>query len=296
MTMRVVRGEKSPLLNENLVFAGKTPLKQQDAIISGSYVEIAGEKFYQIGQYDQMRPFFMSVVSGGDHWLFISSKGGLTAGRTNADSALFPYETEDKLTMHGETAGSKTIFLVEQDAKTYLWEPFSERFGGAYQLERNLYKNVYGNKLIFEELNLDLGLTFRLMWRTGERFGFIKSSTIVNQGEACQIAVLDGLLNVLPYGASDSTQNRLSNLLNAYKRSELDEETGLGIFTMSATLTDLAEPSESLKATVVWQTGLKDVIYLLCQEQVEQFRLGEYVEQEVDVLGKAGAYLVRSGF
>ena len=40
------------------------------------------------------------------------------------------------------------------------------------------------------------------------------------------------------------------------KRFELEPETGLGIFALSATLTDQAEPSESLKASVVWQVGL----------------------------------------
>jgi hypothetical protein len=54
-----------------------------------------------------MPPFFMSLVSGADHWLFISSTGGLTAGRTNADSALFPYETEDKITAHHELTGGQ---------------------------------------------------------------------------------------------------------------------------------------------------------------------------------------------
>ena len=53
-----------------------------------------------------------------------------------------------------------------------------------------------------------------------------------------------------------SLQNTFSNLLNAYKRNELEPDTGLGIFALSATLTDRAEPSESLKATVVWQVGL----------------------------------------
>jgi hypothetical protein len=39
----------------------------------------------------------------------------------------------------------------------------------------------------------------------------------------------------------------MSNLLDAYKRGELDPATGLGIFALSATLTDRAEPSESLQ-------------------------------------------------
>ncbi|MEJ2279477.1 MAG: hypothetical protein P8Y70_17300 [Candidatus Lokiarchaeota archaeon] len=45
-----------------------------------------------------MPPFFMSIVSSSNHWLFISSTGGLSAGRVSAEQALFPYYTDDKLT------------------------------------------------------------------------------------------------------------------------------------------------------------------------------------------------------
>ena len=56
-----------------------------------------------------MRPFFMTVVSDADHWMFISSNGALTAGRRNADLALFPYYTDDKIRDMVEVTGSKTI-------------------------------------------------------------------------------------------------------------------------------------------------------------------------------------------
>ncbi len=297
MAMRAVRGEKAPLSDENLVFVGNTPLKQQETAVSGTYVEIDGEPFYQIGHYDQMRPFFMSLVSGSDHWLFISSNGGLTAGRTNANSALFPYETEDKLTANRENTGSKTILRVTRHGRTHLWEPFSARYAHIYHCERHLYKNITGNKLIFEEINHDLQLTFRYAWRTGERFGFIKSSWLHNNAEeACQIVLLDGLQNLLPYGATVALQTSMSNLLHAYKRSELEPQTGLGIYALSATLTDQAEPSESLKATVAWQVGLENVTHLLSAEQVEAFRHGLAIAPETDVRGKAGAYLVQSEF
>ena len=56
----------------------------------GDYVQLLGETQYRIAHTDQMPTFFMSLVSSADHWLFIASTGGLTAGRTNANSALFP--------------------------------------------------------------------------------------------------------------------------------------------------------------------------------------------------------------
>ena len=165
------------------VLIGNLLLRTETKEITGEYVHLLDEEYYRIANYDQMPPFFMSLVSSGDHWLFIASTGGLTAGRINADSALFPYETEDKITAHSELTGGKTIIRVTQAGRTQLWEPFSDRYAGIYHCDRNLYKNVSGNKLIFEEINHDLQLTFRIAWRTGDRFGFIRSGWLNNDGD-----------------------------------------------------------------------------------------------------------------
>ena len=279
------------------IYLNQTPLRMETDPSTGGYVQLLGETYYRIAHYDQMPPFFMSLVSGADHWLFIASNGGLTAGRANADAALFPYETEDKLIAHSEQTGGKSILRVTRNGRTYLWEPFSERYAGVYCRDRHLYKNIYGNKLIFEEVNHDLQLTLRQVWRTGDRFGFIRSGWLQNDGdEACRVTLLDGLQNLLPYGATADLQNSLSNLLDAYKRNELDPATGLGIFALSATLTDRAEPSESLQATVAWQVGLDVGCYLLSTGQMDAFRYGWPLTLEQDVPGKAGAFLATSSF
>ncbi len=279
----------------NKTYLQQTPLQIDTSRVSGDFVEIQGETYYRISHYDQMPPFFMSLVSSSDHWLFISSTGGLTAGRTNAESALFPYDTDDKVTSSSELTGNKTIVRVLRNGRSSLWQPFSNQYGGIYQIERHLYKNIPGDKLIFEEINHDLELTLRLAWRTSERFGFVKSSWLQNNSqEACQIELLDGIQNLLPYGVTSQTQNTFSNLLHAYKRNELEPNTGLGIFTLSATLTDKAEPSESLKATVAWQVGLENATHLLSATQVDAFRQENPLAPEYDVCGKAGAYFVKS--
>ncbi len=263
--------------------------------VEGSYVEMLGETYYRIGSYDQMPPFFMSLVSSSDHWLFISSTGGLTAGRIDSESALFPYETDDKIAAGSEWTGAKTIIQVHGDGSTQLWEPFSYRYAGLYRCERNLYKNIAGNKLIFEEINHDLQLTYRYAWRTSDRFGFVKSSWLHNHGDAaCRITLIDGLQNIMPYGTTTLLQTTLSNLLNAYKRNEIEAATGLGIFALSATLTDRAEPSESLMASVAWQVGLDPVQHLLCSDQVDAFRRGQPIVAEEDIRGRASAYLVNA--
>ena len=273
------------------LWIGNTPMIDEARPVSGEYVHLLGEEYYRIAHVDQMPTFFMSLVSSADHWLFIASNGGLTAGRSNADSALFPYETVDKIQSHGEQTGGKTIVRVVRDGRVHLWEPFSERYAGVYRCERHLYKNVYGNKLVFEEINHDLQLALRVAWRTGDRFGFVRSCWLENRGDnACHVELLDGLQNILPFGATSQLQSGMSNLLDAYKRNELEPASGLGIFALSATLSDRAEPSESLKATLAWQVGLEDAHYLLCADQIDAFRRGCAISTEQDVCGKPGAY------
>ncbi len=279
------------------IFVQHNPIQEWSQPPTGAFVVLSGETYYRITNVDQMPTFFMSVVSGTDHWLFVASNGGLTAGRRDSDSALFPYETEDKIAAHHELAGSKTMVRATRNGRTHLWEPFSNRYPGIYRIERNLYKNFYGNKLVFEEINHSLNLTARISWRTSPRFGLVKSGWLQNNGgDPCQINLLDGVQNVLPYGTTQQLQTNLSSLLQAYKRSELEPETGLGIFALSATLTDRAEPSESLKATVVWQVGLEVDCHLLSTQQIEAFRYGRVLTCEHDICGAAGSYLVTSSF
>ena len=75
--------------------------------VKGKEIIVNGESFYKISNSDFMRPFFMSIVSNSDHWMFISSNGSLTAGRKNSNNAIFPYYTDDKITETVETTGSK---------------------------------------------------------------------------------------------------------------------------------------------------------------------------------------------
>jgi len=66
-------------------------------------------------------------------------------------------------------------------------------------------------------------------------FGFVKKSEIINASDKdYTITVLDGLQNILPQGVGSDLQNSTSNLVDAYKRSELQVESGLGIFALSA--------------------------------------------------------------
>ena len=136
------------------------------------------------------------------------------------------------------------------------WELFARRRADDQAIERNLYKNVAGDKLIFEEVNHVLGLRYRYAWRTSDRLAWCARSgckTWATRRATCVCST--ACATCCPLRRDDALQTTMSNLLNAYKRSELDAASGFGIFALSATLTDRVEPSESLKATMAWQVG-----------------------------------------
>ena len=261
--------------------------------VRGELVDFAGERYYAIHNVDQMGPFFISVISSADHWLFVSSTGGLTAGRISPETALFPYLTVDRIHESWPHTGPKTIIRVRADGQQRLWEPFNLEHGDRYTINRNLYKNVLGNKICFEEVNHDLGLEFRYTWASSDTYGFERNCELYNaSGRELGIEFLDGLQNVLPAGAPRFTQTNSSNLVDAYKWTELDEETGLALFTLYSGITDRAEPCESLKANVVYSIGLDAPTVLLSSDQLERFRRGDGVSTETHKRGIRGAYFV----
>lgn len=269
--------------------AGIAPSKEIDL----QTVTINAEVFFKISNSDKMRPFFISVVSDSNHWMFISSNGGLSAGRKDADNSIFPYYTDDKITESADITGSKSIFRITQQGQTHLWEPFTHRNEGRFAYTRNLYKSIYGNKILFEEINHDLGLTFQYKWSSSNEFGFIRESFLINTSdEDLDIQLLDGIQNILPSGVGSDLQTKSSNLVDAYKRSELDTRSGLGIFALSAIIVDRAEPSEALKANVAWSLGLDQPTHLLSSLQLDHFRDGHSITEETDVKAEKGAYLL----
>ena len=266
-----------------------------DLNVKGEQMKIDGESFYKISNVNGMRPFFMSIVSHSNHWMFISSTGALSAGRKDSDAALFPYYTDDKISDSFETTGSKSIFLVEKNGQTFLWEPFSLRQASLYKISQNLYKNAFGNKVIFEEINHDLEIRFTYEWNSTDRYGFVRKSSLYNTANsAVKVQFIDGIQNVLPYGVEEALQNGTSNLVDAYKRTELVEGSSLAIFALSAIIVDKAEPSEALKSNVAWSIGLENPTILLSSLQLDAFRRGQEVSQETDIKAEKGAYFLQS--
>ena len=280
--------------NSKLYF-GNTVLNSNKKEVSFENVELLNETYFKIKNYDKMNPFFMTIVSAEDFWLFVSSTGGLTAGRKSPENALFPYYTDDKIHDSYETTGSQTSMIVTCKDKRFLWEPFSMHNSEVYKLTRNLYKNTLGNRIMFEEINHDLDLSFRYTWKTSDRYGIVKEAELINISENdLSVEVLDGIRNILPYGVNQLLQTTKSTLVDGYKRNELLEQSGLGLFTLSSIISDKAEPSESLKSTTVWTKGLDKPTFLLSEQQVKLFNSDQSIHTEDDIKGRRGAFYVSS--
>lgn len=285
-------------MDKKKIYLGNNELVTDKSNVVGQFVDIDGERYYQIQNYHEMPDFFMSIVSDSNHWMYISSNGSLSAGRKNRDNALFPYYTVDKIHDYKGTTGSRTAILVKKENKIVLWQPFTEESRKYYNIERHLFKNTVGNKVIFEEINSDLNLSFRYSWNNSEKFGFVKKSEVTALGDSdIELKILDGIQNIMPYGVGYGFQNEYSNLLDAYKKSERIENSSIGLFMLSSIPIDRAEPSEALKTTTVWSTGLdKGFQILLSNDQVVDFCNGCKVQTEHDVKATRGAYFVVSEF
>ncbi|MDX1507353.1 MAG: hypothetical protein R3358_03660, partial [Woeseiaceae bacterium] len=253
----------------------------------------AGERYYCIYDVDEIRPFFISLISSDDHWQFISSTGGLTCGRVSPGTALFPYVSVDKVHESLTHTGPRTIVRLHHADGQLCWEPFNREQRGRYAISRNLYKSTLGDKLCFEETNHDLGLVFRYTWSSSADYGFVRDCELQNVGAAtARVDIVDGLQNILPAGTPRHAQANSSNLVDAYKWTELDEQTGLALFTLYSGITDRAEPCESLAATTAFCLGLDNPTILVSNQQLDAFRDGHDLTTERHKRGIRGAYFV----
>ncbi|MEQ8850174.1 MAG: hypothetical protein RIB32_00155 [Phycisphaerales bacterium] len=256
---------------------------------TGRFVTREGRRLYVIDRVDQMPPFLMTVVGDSDLWLYLSSAGGLTAGRVEPDRCLFPYETDDRLHCAAGITGPVTVIRFADGSS---WRPFDSRALGDGRTRR-LLRSPIGDVVIFEETDARSGLTFRSEWALSDRFGIIRSCALELDGAADPIGVeiIDGLLNIMPANVLLGLQQGSSTLVDAYKRSELDPRTGLATYCLESAISDRPEPCESLRANVVWRAGLDDARVSVDPSALRRFEQGLGVEGHELATGRRGAYL-----
>ncbi len=255
---------------------------------AGDFELREGEPCYRISDVDRLQPFLISLVGVSDVWVYLTSNQAVTAGRRNPNQAIFPYDTEDKLADGAGTTGCLTVIRGPWGT----WRPWGAEADALGARRRSLVKTLLGDELVFIEERDDIGLSIHTSWRTSPRFGLIISTEIRNEShQDVDLDVLAGLINLLPAGATQQVQSQLSVLLDAYKRSEVDPDTGLGCFSLSSLLTDLAEPSEALTATTAWRLGPPVRTWLSDSGQLRAFSEGGALEPRTDSRGVRGAYL-----
>ncbi len=241
-------------------------MKEGNNMVKGQFISIDGERFYEIANYDEMQPFFISLASDTDLWMYLASTGGLTCGRRSPNEALFPYYTDDKITESYEFTGPRTVIKVKgepfQVNGDLLWRPFSAQQQDVFVLSRKIAKSTVGNQIVFCEENHTLKLRFSYVWAPAGKHGWVRRATLENLGNrATDVAIDDRLQNVLPAGVERKTQNEFSTLVDGYKKTELVPGTSLALFRMEAILVDRAEPSESLTCNTVYCLGLPNASY-----------------------------------
>lgn len=260
-----------------------------DQGIKGQFCQYRGQRFYKIDNYHQMPNFFISVVSAYDHWLFISSNGGLTAGRQNSERSFFPYYTEDKISDMAHCTGPLTL-IKEGDS---LWQPFQPHSLTQNFDHRALYKSALGDQLFFSETKE--GLTFEYGWSFSDAFGMVRTVTLRNESSATRsLSILDGLQNIVPANITTELQNDNSVLLDAYKSADC-YENNVAAYYLSSRLTDLAEPAESLLSNSVWHNVAGDQfkpLVSLSHDAPKQFVQGQAIDNAPRQRGQRGSYFI----
>ena len=174
------------------IYVGDSESLFNDKKVEGKQLKIANENFYKISNVDKMRPFFMSIVSNSNHWMFISSTGSLSAGRKNSEFALFPYYTDDKITESSETTGSKTILVIKIANKNYLWPEIKDKYLQSNQCKIVIQINGKKRGLILMEKNIKESDLIEEVKKTKELQRFIEEKIIIKT-----IFIKDKLINLI---------------------------------------------------------------------------------------------------
>ncbi len=260
--------------------------------IAGEFVKIKDKEYYKISNYDELEPFLFSIVTSNDIWIHLSSNGCICAGRENNEKSLFPYISDDKM-YHSDDTGAKSLIKVKEGSKTYLWQPFLTSYIKQFETERNIYKSILGNSVIFEEINHDLGVAFRYKWECVEKYGIVRSAELENLGKKeIEADVCDGLLNILPAGVHPTLQANWSCLVDGYKKTELFEDTTLALFSLTMPIGDTPSPEVMLKTNIVFSQASFETKVYLDEKVLLEFSKNMPLTHETAYCGDRGAYII----
>ncbi len=254
-----------------------------------SVVTLGNQRYLKISHTELMEPFLMCIVSDSDLWMWLSSNGALTAGRVDADHALFPYLTEDRIHRSVQQSGPVTMITDRNSGAT--WQPFG--FNLDPSCSRTLYKHISGNSVLFEEHNSSMQARFCYSWSPAANFGWVRRVELENRGSSSlSLEVTDGLLDIMPSGLDLNTELFFSNLADAYKRAERYGDSSIVLYTLQSLITDRAEPAESLTATLVCSLSESFSAPQLDERILHSYRNPSHISTDVAV-GKQCSYLLQ---
>lgn len=266
-----------------------TTTDKSPASVESSFVTRNGRQLYEIRGLDRMPPFLMTVVGDSDLWMYLSSAGAFTAGRVEPDRCILPYETDDRLHELAGLQGPVTLVRFEDGR---LWRPFDRRPGPS-TCSRILRRSAVGDLVEFEETDTDTGSMVCVRYALVDALGVVRRVTVElpEHAQPIRATVLDGYRNIMPASVPLVLQQQMSNLVDAYKRSELLGARGPAIYALEAAISDSPQPKEALRGNTVWHMGLADARVLLDDAAAEAFERGAPHETAQVVTGRRGAYL-----
>lgn len=249
-----------------------------------------GREYAVVDELEGFDPFFLSMATVTNQWLFCSSNGSLSAGRENPEKALFPYLTVDKILGNWNATGPLTAIKCAGE----IWHPFWPTSIHTTPVRRRLLKSFLGEELIFEEWHEALKLRFSYHWELSGKFGFVRKVRITNESdEAKSFRIVDGLQDLQVSGVSQRLHLDLSCLADAYKMSEVTCDGRLMIHRLASGIVDAPIPLESLKATTVWTSGFPGARAFLSRREAELFlKEGFAPKNGTKSRGERGAFLL----
>ncbi|MFZ6027828.1 MAG: cellobiose phosphorylase [Chloroflexota bacterium] len=200
---------------------------------------------FVIEDYQAMRPFasFLPGIAGElgvPLWAFYVNRGQAIAsfGIENKDAPILEFEPANKAYQNTPNKGFRTFLKLQRGAETQFYEPF-RRTPMALQTMA-----IGMNDLELQETNPGLGIQIDVRYFTlpNESFaGLARQVTLRNTGEtALEVAMLDGLPAVVPYGVNNLLLKELGRTVEAWMEV-FNLEANIPFYCLRASVIDRNE-------------------------------------------------------
>ncbi len=126
----------------------------------------------------------MSLASDTDLWMFITSSGGLTAGRVDADGSLFPYVTATSSMTPITTPGRLTLIRVDAGtrARRRSGSPSATRAPSARRSSGTSTRTSSATAWSSRRSTTTSASPSATRWAGCDEFGWVRTATLENRG------------------------------------------------------------------------------------------------------------------